>query len=145
MRGAHFLPTKCHPLSFDHRNIEINNTEIPSLCTRLFIGDNKAIVCTVNGTRTVYKCRNLKSSYLLRELEFWNLRGARGVRYKSRLRIGPTVTLLPDSRARGIRKQNTGICPHPRLHVGGSAFQPGNARIRPSTLLDIPILQLKQK
>ena len=86
-----------------------------------------------------------KYSYLLRELEFWNLPGARGARYRSRLRIGPTVTLLPDSRAKGIRKQNTGICPHPRLHVDGSAFQPGNAAIRPSTWPDIPILQLKTK
>ena len=41
-------------LSSDHRNIEINNTEKPSLCICLFIGDNWAIVYTVNGTRTVY-------------------------------------------------------------------------------------------
>ena len=39
----------CPPLSFDHRNIEINNTEKPSLCTCQFIGNNQVI-----GTRTIF-------------------------------------------------------------------------------------------
>ena len=33
-----FYYLMCPPLSFDHRNIEINNTDKPSLCTCLFIG-----------------------------------------------------------------------------------------------------------
>ena len=35
-----FYYLMCPPLSFDHRDIEINNTEKPSLCTRLFTGNN---------------------------------------------------------------------------------------------------------
>ena len=44
------------PLSSDHRNIKINNTDKPSLHTCLFTGFNQAIIYTVNGTRTVYIC-----------------------------------------------------------------------------------------
>ena len=44
----------CPPISFDHHNIEINITKKPSLCTRLFTGDNQANAYTANGTRTVY-------------------------------------------------------------------------------------------
>ena len=35
-----FYYLMCPPLSPDHRNIEINNTDKPSLCTSLFIGNN---------------------------------------------------------------------------------------------------------
>ena len=46
----------CSPQSFDHPNIEINITEIPSIHIRLFIENDEANVYTDNGTRTVYKC-----------------------------------------------------------------------------------------
>ena len=34
------VPLMCPPLSFDHRNIKINNTDKPSLHTCLFTGVN---------------------------------------------------------------------------------------------------------
>ena len=46
----------CPPLSFNHRNIKINNTDKPSLHTCLFTGENQPIVYMVNGTRTVSIC-----------------------------------------------------------------------------------------
>ena len=48
------LNTMCPPLSPDHGNIEINNTDKPPLFTCLFIGNNKATVYMVNGIRTIY-------------------------------------------------------------------------------------------
>ena len=69
----------------------------------------------------------------------------REARYRLHLRIELTVTLLPDSQEKDIQIQNTGICPHRRLHGGDSTFRQDNAETRPSTWPDTPILQLKIK